>query len=99
LAANIDTGLSHFQPMVAILCGHGKYHNQYLDENKRWISDPDPKAVCTKDKLEILEYCRKVFVFSSINNFLFSLISLNVFIWKATKKFCIKKSKFYSFEI
>ena len=60
MAANIDTGLSHFQPMVAILCGHGKYHNQYLDENKRWISDPDPKAVCTKDKLEILEYCRKV---------------------------------------
>jgi len=46
--------------MVAILCGHGKYYNQYLDENKRWISDPDPKAVCTKDKLEILEYCRKV---------------------------------------
>ncbi len=75
MAANIDTGLSHFQPMVAILCGHGKYHNQYLDENKRWISDPDPKAVCTKDKLEILEYCRKVFVFSPINNLLFSLFS------------------------
>lgn len=46
--------------MVAILCGHGKYQNQYLDENKKWISDPDPKALCTKDKLEILEYCRKV---------------------------------------
>lgn len=60
LAANIDTGLSHFQPMVAILCGRGKFHNQYLDENKRWISDPDPKALCTKDKLEILEFCRKV---------------------------------------
>lgn len=56
----MDTGLSHFQPMVAILCGHGKYQNQYLDENKKWISDPDPKALCTKDKLEILEYCRKV---------------------------------------
>lgn len=60
LAANMDTGLSHFQPMVAILCGHGKLQNQYLDENKKWISDPDPKATCTKDKLEILEYCRKV---------------------------------------
>jgi len=68
LAANIDTGLSHFQPMVAILCGHGKVHNQYLDENKRWISDPDPKAMCTKDKLEILEYCRKVYPKKDVRN-------------------------------
>ena len=60
VAANIDTGLSHFQPMVAILCGHSKYHNQYLDENKRWVTDTDPKATCTKDKLEIMDYCRKV---------------------------------------
>lgn len=58
--SNTDSGLSHFQPMVSFLCGHGKYQNQYLDENKRWITDPDPKAICTKDKLEILEYCRKV---------------------------------------
>lgn len=58
--SNTDSGLSHFQPMVSFLCGHGKYQNQYLDENKRWITDPDPKATCTKDKLEILEYCRKV---------------------------------------
>jgi len=60
VASNSDSGLSHFQPMVSFLCGHGKYQNQYLDENKRWVSDPDPKATCTKDKLEILEYCRKV---------------------------------------
>ena len=46
--------------MVAILCGRGKYHNQYLEANKKWISDPDLQATCTKDKLEILEYCRKV---------------------------------------
>ncbi|RWS12998.1 Beta-amyloid-like protein, partial [Dinothrombium tinctorium] len=59
LAANIDTGLSHFQPMVALLCGQGKYHNQYLDENKQWVSDADPRATCITDKLEILEYCRK----------------------------------------
>ena len=59
LAANIET-MGHFQPMVAILCGHGKFHNQYLDENKKWISDPDLRATCSKDKLEILEYCRKV---------------------------------------
>lgn len=60
LTANVDTGLTHFQPMVSLLCGHGKFQNQYLDENKRWVTDPDPKATCTRDKLEILEYCRKV---------------------------------------
>ena len=60
MAANRDIGLDHFKPMVAILCGHGKFHNQYLDENKKWISDLDPQALCTKDKLEILEYCRQV---------------------------------------
>ncbi len=92
MAANIDTGLSHFQPMVAILCGHGKYHNQYLDENKKWISDPDPKAVCTKDKLEILEYCRKVFVFSPINNLLFSLFFLMFLFGK-------RRKTFYSFKM
>ena len=46
--------------MVALLCGHGKLQNQYLDENKRWVADSDPKATCTRDRLEILEYCRKV---------------------------------------
>lgn len=60
LTANADSGLAHFQPMVSLLCGHGKFQNQFLDENKRWVTDPDPKATCTRDKLEILEYCRKV---------------------------------------
>lgn len=61
--------LSHFQPMIAIVCaGKNRYHNQYLDENKRWISDPDPKATCFKDKLEILEYCRKVYPKRDIRN-------------------------------
>ncbi|KPM08836.1 secreted beta amyloid precursor protein-like protein [Sarcoptes scabiei] len=61
LAANLDSSsLGHFQPMVAILCGHGKYHNQYLSEENKWISDFDSRAVCTKNTLEILEYCRKV---------------------------------------
>src|SRR6218665_1010146 len=54
--------------MVGILCGHGKYHNQYLDENKKWISDRDPRATCMKDKLEILEYCRKVYPKRDIRN-------------------------------
>lgn len=64
---NLDAGPNHFQPMVAVLCGHGKLLNKYLDENRRWVTDNDPKAICTKDKLEILEYCRKVRSISSID--------------------------------
>lgn len=60
---------SHFQPQVAILCnGKQKFHNQYMDEAGRWVSDPDDKASCTKDKLEILEYCRKVYPKRDITN-------------------------------
>lgn len=65
---NLDAGPNHFQPMVAVLCGHGKLLNKYLDENRRWVTDNDPKAVCTKDKLEILEYCRKVYPSKDITN-------------------------------
>ena len=47
--------------MIAMLCGqHGKFHNQYLNEQKQWVTDNDSAATCIKDKLEILEYCRKV---------------------------------------
>lgn len=63
LTANLDNDLTHFQPMIAMLCGqHGKFHNQYLNEQKQWVTDDDPAATCIKDKLEILEYCRKVSV-------------------------------------
>lgn len=61
MTADLNDGLTHFQPMISMLCDkHGKFHNQYLNEQKQWISDTDPTATCIKDKLEILEYCRKV---------------------------------------
>lgn len=94
LAANIDTNLGHFQPMVAILCGHGKFHNQYLDENKKWISDPDSRATCTKDKLEILEYCRKVYPKKDIRNIVESSKYYRIDSWcKVGQNKC--KSKHY----
>ncbi|KAM7315180.1 amyloid-beta-like protein isoform X2 [Ixodes scapularis] len=68
VAGSVDPDLGHFQPMVALLCGHGRINNQYLAEGQRWVSDPDPKAVCSKDKLSILEYCRKVYPKRDIRN-------------------------------
>lgn len=66
--SSVEPDVGHFQPMVALLCGHGRLSNQYLSENQRWVSDPDPKAVCTREKLSILEYCRKVYPKRDIRN-------------------------------
>lgn len=61
--------------MVAILCGHGKYHNQFLNEDNKWITDMDSRAVCTKNTLEILEYCRKVNLFCLFVCLLFLMVN------------------------
>ena len=52
--------------MVAMLCPEkgedaGKlFHNKFLSPTGKWQSDTDYKATCKKDKVEILEYCKKV---------------------------------------
>lgn len=86
LTANLDNGLTHFQPMVAMLCGqHGKFHNQYLNEQKQWVTDNDPSATCIKDKLEILEYCRKVYPKKDIRNIVESNHYYKIDSWKSVK--------------
>ncbi|KAG8230390.1 hypothetical protein J437_LFUL009863 [Ladona fulva] len=55
---------AHFEPQVAMLCdvgGKAAYHNQYMTEGGRWVADTDTKGNgCMKDKMEILEYCKKM---------------------------------------
>ncbi len=53
--------------MVAMICPekHGDpvtrlYHNQYVTDSGKWATDYDHKATCKTDKVEILEYCKKV---------------------------------------
>ena len=53
--------------MVAMICPEktgeklGKlYHNQYMSAEGKWTTDFDHKATCRQDKVEILEYCKKV---------------------------------------
>merc|ERR1719239_1543687 len=59
--------------MVALLCpGQGDpadllYHNKFLS-NGKWKTDTDMKATCRKDKVEILEYCKKVYPERDITN-------------------------------
>jgi len=36
------------------------FHNQYTTTSGKWATDFDHKATCKTDKVEILEYCKKV---------------------------------------
>lgn len=65
----------HHEPMVAMICPDktgdklGKlYHNQYMNADGKWTTDFDHKATCRTDKVEILEYCKKVYPDKDINN-------------------------------
>ena len=51
-----------FEPMVAMYCSHeqglgssaveeNKYYNKYLSESGIWLTDTDPKATCSHDKV------------------------------------------------
>ena len=58
--------------MVAMVCPSKQgdpverlFHNQYLSSSGKWATDFDHKATCTTDKVEILEYCKKVSARSS----------------------------------
>jgi hypothetical protein len=53
--------------MVAMLCPDKQgdklsrlFHNQYMSSTGKWATDFDHKATCRTDKVEILEYCKKV---------------------------------------
>lgn len=70
---------SRRQPMVAIYCDStfdqedsktiALFHNQFYNmESHRWQTDHSPSAYCTRDKREILNYCRKVYPSHDIQN-------------------------------
>lgn len=65
------------QLMVALYCGSSGdstkatslYYNQYLDiETRLWRSHRETGSVCTNDKQEILNFCKKVYPDHDIRN-------------------------------
>merc|ERR1719438_226530 len=64
----------HFEPQIAMLCpekgdlANKLFHNKFLSSSGKWESDTDMKATCKKDKVEILEYCKKVYPERDITN-------------------------------
>ena len=56
--------------MVAMICPEKAgdklsrlFHNQYMTTSGKWATDFDHKASCRTDKVEILDYCKKVSYF------------------------------------
>ncbi|XP_050423095.1 amyloid-beta-like protein isoform X2 [Adelges cooleyi] len=61
----------HFEPQVAVLCdskSDTSYYSQYMSENGRWTSDTKRKVGCLKEKVDILDYCKKVYPKNDITN-------------------------------
>jgi amyloid beta A4 protein len=49
------------EPQVAVVCDlRNPLHPQYMDSTGKWVSDLENKSYCLKDKIEILDFCRKV---------------------------------------
>jgi hypothetical protein len=53
-----------WEPQVSVLCEAGQsYHPQYLSEDGRWTTDlsiKTPGTTCLRDKMDLLDYCKKV---------------------------------------
>jgi len=85
----------HFEPQVAMLCpekgelANKLFHNKFLSSSGKWESDTDLKATCKKDKVEILEYCKKVYPERDITNIVESSHYVKIGSWcKLGKKKC-----------
>ncbi|XP_065158410.1 amyloid-beta-like protein isoform X2 [Atheta coriaria] len=81
--------VSHFEPQVAILCDpglHGQetYHPQYMTEQGRWQTDLNSKATCLKDKMDVLDYCKKMYPKRDITNIVESSHYLKIGSWCRT---------------
>lgn len=64
--------------------GQEAYHPKYMTEQGEWVSDLYSKAACFKDKMDILNYCKKVslnffsVVHYCLNHYNWTSLSLNI---------------------
>ena len=58
-----DVAATKVEPQVAVVCDlRNPLHPQYMDSTGKWISDLDSKNSCLRDKVEVLDFCRKVYI-------------------------------------
>ncbi|XP_053949462.1 amyloid-beta-like protein [Anastrepha ludens] len=61
-----------WEPQIAVLCEAGQvFQPQYLSEEGRWVTDLNKKtsgATCLRDKMDLLDYCKKAYPNRDITN-------------------------------
>ncbi|XP_037915266.1 amyloid-beta-like protein isoform X3 [Hermetia illucens] len=61
-----------WEPQIAVLCEAGQgYYPQHLSEEGRWATDLNVKPAissCLRDKIDLLNYCKKVYPNRDITN-------------------------------
>ncbi|XP_014669092.1 PREDICTED: amyloid beta A4 protein-like [Priapulus caudatus] len=87
LAAKLDGLNSHLEPKIAMQCD---FVNMHLDTTSgEWIPDKNNKSDCLTEKMDILEYCRKVYPNIDITNVVEAADSVKISNWcKGEHKLC-----------
>ncbi|XP_073830984.1 amyloid-beta-like protein isoform X5 [Musca autumnalis] len=72
VTATSQAASPRWEPQIAVLCEAGQvYQPQYLSEEGRWVTDLNKKstgATCLRDKLDLLDYCKKAYPNRDITN-------------------------------
>ncbi|XP_017024199.1 amyloid-beta-like protein isoform X5 [Drosophila kikkawai] len=70
--AQVQAASPRWEPQIAVLCEAGQiYQPQYLSEEGRWVTDLSKKttgATCLRDKMDLLDYCKKAYPSRDITN-------------------------------
>jgi amyloid beta A4 protein len=60
----LQSASSRWEPQISVLCEAGQqYLPQYLAEDGRWTTELSvkvPGVSCLRDKMDLLDYCKKV---------------------------------------
>ncbi|XP_055677301.1 amyloid-beta-like protein isoform X8 [Lutzomyia longipalpis] len=69
---SVQAASPRWEPQIAVLCEAGQiYHPQYLSEEGKWVSDLKikvPSSSCLRDKIDLLDHCKKVYPGRDITN-------------------------------
>ncbi|EDW07494.2 LOW QUALITY PROTEIN: uncharacterized protein Dmoj_GI14839 [Drosophila mojavensis] len=72
LVGTVQAASPRWEPQIAVLCEAGQiYQPQYLSEEGRWVTDLSKKttgATCLRDKMDLLDYCKKAYPNRDITN-------------------------------
>ncbi|XP_043661432.1 amyloid-beta-like protein isoform X2 [Drosophila teissieri] len=70
--AQVQAASPRWEPQIAVLCEAGQiYQPQYLSEEGRWVTDLSKKTTgptCLRDKMDLLDYCKKAYPNRDITN-------------------------------